>query len=196
MRKRTAAAPKVFVVPELMAGGPVESGGLLKEHLEAVRPRAALTARERIEAYLKDPGIPRKPAGDRWPGAAELLRLSAVQRQRWQTWESQHWVDSSLKKLLGGKNPREVFDLRAPKRDRPTSAARDRNICAEVLRLMERGDYSKADAMKRVATGFSVSAQVVERAAELWGWDAEARKERRRFVPAWEQQLRAAGKLE
>ena len=69
--------------------------------------------------------------------------------------------------LLSGKAPREIFKLGPKKRERPTSAARDRNICAEVLRLIERGDYSKAEAMKQVARGFAVSLQVVERATAL-----------------------------
>jgi hypothetical protein len=193
--KAAAPSPKVFVVPELMADGPATEGGLLEEHLEAGRRRAADGVRERIEAYLKDPGVVRKPTGAKWPGAAERAAMSDLERQRWLTWEAQHWVDSSLKKLLAGKAPREVFRLEAKKAARPTSAARDRNMCAEVLRLMERCDYSRAQAVERVAAAFSVSVQVVKRATTLWGWDAQAKKERRRFVPRWEQQLRAAGRL-
>jgi hypothetical protein len=69
-------------------------------------------------------------------------------------------------------------------------------MCAEVLRLIERCDYKRPEAVGRVAEAFSVSARVVERATELWGWDAQAKKDRRRFVPIWEQKLRNAGKLE
>ncbi|HVW70335.1 MAG TPA: hypothetical protein VHB68_15265 [Steroidobacteraceae bacterium] len=195
MSKVNARLPRVFVVSELMANGPIGDGGLLEEHLEAQRAGSAGSVRERIEAYLNDPGVVRKPAGEAWPKAGELAKLSALERQRWQTWEAQHWVDSSLRKLLSGKAPREIFKLGPKKRERPTSAARDRNICAEVLRLIERGDYSKAEAMKQVARGFAVSLQVVERATALWGSDARAKKERRRFVPLWEQKLRIAGQL-
>ena len=124
-----------------------------------------------------------------------LADLSGVERQRWSTWEAQQWVDSSLKKLLGGKAPREVFKLDARQRPRSTSAARDRNMCAEVLRLIERCDYARAEAVERVAKAFSVSARVVERATELWSWGDRGKKERRRFVPLWEQKLRGAGKL-
>src|SRR5262249_31277621 len=106
-----------------------------------------------------------------------------------------HWIDSSLKKLLAGKPAREVFKLDGKRRARPTSAARDRNMCAEVLRLMERCDFTREEAVERVADEFSVSVRVVEGATALWGWDAQAKKERRRFVPAWEQKLRNAGKL-
>jgi hypothetical protein len=195
MSKSNPQAPKVFVVPELMPSGPIETGGLLEEHLKAERLREAASVRERIETYLADSGVLRKPAGEAWPNASELASMSGVERQRWSTWEAQQWVDSSLKKLLGGKAPREVFKLDAKKRPRSTSAARDRNMCAEVLRLIERCDYARAEAVERVADEFSVSARVVERATELWGWDAKGKKERRRFVPFWEQRLRGAGKL-
>ena len=194
-KKKAASVAKVFVVPELMADEPVEEGGLLKEHLEAERTHVMSSVRERIEAYLRDPGVSRKPTATEWPSARELAKRSGFERQLWQTWDVQHWVDSSLRKLLSGKAPREVFKVGAKKRERPTSAARDRNICAEVLRLMERGGYSRAEASERVATAFSVSLQVVERAGELWGWDAHAKQERRRFVPLWEHKLRFAGKL-
>ena len=194
-KKKGPPGAKVFVVPELMAGEPVEAGGFLKEHLQAERTHVMSSARERIEAYLRDPGVARKPPATAWPGAGELAKRSGVEQQQWQTWDVQHWVDSSLRKLLSGKAPREVFKLGAKKRERPTSAARDRNICAEVLRLIERGGYSRAEAMERVAAAFSVSFQVVERAGELWGWDARAKQERRRFVPLWEHKLRCAGKL-
>ncbi len=195
MSKMTSHAPRVFVVPELMSDAPAQEGSLLEEHLEAGRQRGSGGVRERIDRYLRDPGVARKPPEDKWPSAAELTGMSGVVRQRWLTWEAQHWVDSSLRRILAGKAPREVFKLEARKRARPTSAARDRNICAEVLRLMERCDYSRAEAVERVAEAFSVSVQVVERATALWGWDAQAKKERRRFVPTWEQQLRNAGKL-
>jgi hypothetical protein len=195
MSKANPQAPKVFVVPELMPSGPIETGGLLEEHLKAERLREAASVRERIEAYLKDSGVLRKPAGEAWPNASQLESMSSVERQRWATWEAQQWVDSSLKKLLGGKAPREVFKLDAKKRARSTSAARDRNMCAEVLRLIERCDYALAEAVERVAEEFSVSARVVEHATELWSWETRGKKERRRFVPVWEQKLRSAGKL-
>jgi len=195
MSKTNSPAPKVFVVPELMASDPVEAGGLLKEHLEVRRLGAASSVRERIEAYLQDPGVSRKPPDESWPRASELPDLSSVARQRWLTWDAQQWVDSSLRKILSGKAPRDVFKLDSKKHPRPTSAARDRNMCAEVLRLIERCDYKRAEAVERVAEVFSVSARVVEQAAELWGWDAQGRKERRRFVPSWEQKLRSVGKL-
>jgi hypothetical protein len=195
MSNAKLSAPKVFVVPELMPGEPVETGGLLEEHLKAERLREAASVRERIEAYLKDSGVLRKPAGEAWPNATQLVSMSSVERQRWSTWEAQQWVDASLKKLLGGKAPREVFKLDSKKRPRSTSAARDRNMCAEVLRLIERCDYARAEAVERVADEFSVSVRVVERATELWSWEARGKKERRRFVPVWEQKLRTAGKL-
>lgn len=195
MSKADSQAPKVFVVPELMASDPVESGGLLKEHLEVQRLGAAKSVRERIEAYLKDPGVSRKPPDESWPKASELAGLSEVARERWLTWDAQHWLDASLRKILNGKAPRDVFKLDGKKRPRPTSAARDRNMCAEVLRLIERCDYKRAEAVDRVAEAFSVSSRVVEQATRLWGWDAQGKKERRRFVPAWEQKLRNVGKL-
>jgi hypothetical protein len=195
MSNANPLAPKVFVVPELMPSGPIETGGLLEEHRKAERLREAGSVRERIEGYLKDPGVLRKPAGEAWPNASQLASMSGVERQQWATWQAQQWVDSSLKKLLGGKTPREVFKLDAKQRPRSTSAARDRNMCAEVLRLIERCDYARAEAVERVANEFSVSARVVERATELWSWGAEGKKERRRFVPLWEQKLRSAGKL-
>jgi hypothetical protein len=195
MSKTSAQAPKIFVVPELMASDPVEAGGLLKEHLEVERLGETRSVRERIEAYLKDPGVLRKPSGEPWPKASELADMSGVARQRWLTWDAQHWVDSSLRKLLSGKAPRDVFKLDGKKRPRVTSAARDRNLCAEVLRLIERCDFTRTEAVERVAEAFSVSGRVVEQATELWGWDAQGKKERRRFVPAWEQKLRNAGKL-
>lgn len=189
-------APKVFVVPELMTGEPVEAGALYEEHLKAGRQsRVSASARERIEAYLRDPGVLRKPAEESWPHAGALADMPGVERQRWLTWEAQQWVDSSLKKLLSGKAPRAVFKLDSNKRPRPTSAARDRNLCAEVLRLMERCDYKRDQAIARVAKVFSLSVKVVEQATELWMWDAEGKKERHRFVPLWEQKLRNAGKL-
>ena len=194
--KTSPQSPKVFVVPELMADSPAEPGGLLKEYLEVERLGAANSVRERIEAYLTDPGVARRPSDEAWPKASELAAMSGVERQRWLSWEAQHWVDSSLRKLLTGKAPREVFKLDARKRSRPTSAARDRNMCAEVLRLIERCDYTRAEAVARVAEAFSVSVRVVESATELCGWDAQGKKERRRFVPIWEQKLRNAGKLE
>lgn len=195
MSKANSQAPRVFVAPELMASDPVEAGGLLKEHLEVQRLGASKSVRERLEAYLQDPGVSRKPPDESWPKASELAGLSGVARERWLTWDAQHWVDSSLRKILSGKAPRDVFKLDGRKRPRPTSAARDRNMCAEVLRLIERCDYKRAEAVERVAEAFSVSSRVVEQATGLWGWDAQGRKERRRFVPAWEQKLRNAGKL-
>jgi hypothetical protein len=195
MSNANPQAPKVFVVPELMPSEPIEVGGLLEEHLKAERLREAASVRERIEAYLKDSGVLRKPASEAWPNASQLESMSAVERQRWATLEAQQWVDSSLKKLLGGKAPREVFKLDTKKRPRATSAARDRNMCAEVLRLIERCDYARAEAVGRVAEEFDVSVRVVERATELWSWEARGKKERRRFVPLWEQKLRGAGKL-
>lgn len=196
MPKAIPPAPKVFVVPDLMPSEPAEEGGLLKEHLEAGRRREAGSVRERIEAYLKDSGVARKPSSLKWPGAGELAGMSGIERHRWASWEAQHWVDSSLRKILAGKAPREVFKLEAKKAARPTSAARDRNMCAEVLRLMERCDYTRPEAVERVAKAFAVSVAVVERAAALWGWDAQGKKERRRYVPVWEERLRSAGKLE
>jgi hypothetical protein len=178
-----------------MADGPVEPGGLFKEHLEVERLGTAGSVRERLEAYLRDPGVARRPSGEAWPKANELAALSGVERQRWLSWEAQHWVDSSLRKLLNGKAPREVFKLDTRKRPRATSAARDRNMCAEVLRLIERCDYTRAEAVTRVAEAFGVSARVVERATELCAWDAQGKRARRHFVPIWEQKLRAAGKL-
>jgi hypothetical protein len=195
MPKENPQAPKVFVVPELMASDPVEAGGLLEEHLEGQRLGATSSVRERLEAYLKDPGVSRKPPEESWPKAGELAGMSGVASQRWLTWDAQHWVDSSLRKILNGKAPRDVFKLDGKKRPRPTSAARDRNMCAEVLRLIERCDYERAQAVETVAEAFSVSVRVVEQATELWGWDAQGKKERRRFVPAWEQKLRDVGKL-
>lgn len=195
MSKASSPAPRVFVVPELMASDPVEAGGLLEEHLEVQRLGATGSVRERIEVYLKDPGVSRKPSAEPWPKASELAAMSGVARQRWLTWDAQHWVDSSLRKILGGKAPRDVLKLDAKKHPRPTRAARDRNMCAEVLRLIERCDYKRAQAIERVAEVFSVSARIVEQATELWGWDARGKKERRRFVPVWEQKLRNAGKL-
>ena len=196
MPKSATPAPKVFVVPDLMANGPAEAGALLKEHLEAERARRAeISVRERIEAYLHDPGVARKPAEETWPSAKELARMSGVEKQRWMTWEAQQWMDGSLKKILGGKAPRDVFKLEAKKKERPTSASRDRNLCAEVLRLMERCDYSRTEAMQRVAKVFAVGLPVVETAIELWSWDAQGNKERHRFVPLWEQKLRSAGRL-
>jgi hypothetical protein len=195
MSKANSQAPRVFVVPELMASDPVESGGLLKEHLEVQRPGSTSSVRERIEAYLKDPGVSRRPPEQPWPKASELAGMPGVARQRWMTWDAQHWVDSSLRKILGGKAARDVFKLDGKKRSRPTSAARDRNMCAEVLRLIERCGYKRAEAVERVAEVFSVSSRIVEQATQLWGWDAQGKKERRRFVPAWEQKLRDVGKL-
>jgi hypothetical protein len=154
-----------------------------------------MSVRDRIEAYLKDPGVMRRLSDEAWPTASELAGLPAMEKQRWSTLEAQHWVDTSLKKILGGKAPRDVFKLESTKRARPTTAARDRNMCAEVLRLIERCDYSRAEAIERVAAVFSVSDRVVEHATELWGWDAQGKKERHRFVPLWEQKLRRAGKL-
>lgn len=178
-----------------MANEPVETGGLLKEHLESERAKRPISVRERIEAYLNDPGVLRKLPDETWPSAWELAKLSAMEKQRWLTLEAQHWVDTSLKKILSGKAPRDVFKLDTPQRARPTTAARDRNLCAEVLRLIERCDYSRTEATERVAQVFSVSVRVVEHATELWGWDAQGKKERHRFVPLWEQKLRRAGKL-
>jgi len=195
MSKANPGAPRVFVVPELMANDPVEAGGLLEEYLEVERLGGADSVRERIEAYLRDPGVAHKPVQEAWPKARELAGMSGVERQRWLTWDAQHWVDSSLKKVLSGKAPRDVFKLDAKKHARPTSAARDRNMCAEVLRLIERCDYSRAQAVERVAEVFCVSEAVVERAAGLWGWDAAGKKKRRQFVPEWEQKLRNAGEL-
>jgi len=189
------AAPKVFVVPELMADEPAEAGDLYEEHLKAERHRSTPSVRERIEAYLRDPGVARKPADDPWPNARELADMSSVEKQRWVTWEAQYWLDASLKKILSGKAPREVFKLDSRKRSRPSTAARDRNLCAEVLRLMERCDYKRDKAIERVAKVFSLSVKVVEQATELWAWDAQGKKERHRFVPLWEQKLRNAGKL-
>jgi hypothetical protein len=68
-------------------------------------------------------------------------------------------------------------------------------MCAEVLRLIERCDYTREKAVARVAEAFSVGTKVVERATELCNWDAQAKKDRRLFVPLWEQKLRSAGKL-
>jgi hypothetical protein len=195
MSKANSQAPRVFVVPELMASDPVQSGGLLKEHLEVQRPGPTSSVRERIEAYLKDPGVSRRPPDQSWPKASELAGMPGVARQRWMTWDAQHWVDSSLRKILGGKAARDVFKLDGKKRSRPTSAARDRNMCAEVLRLIERCGYKRAQAVERVAEVFSVSSRIVEQATQLWGWDAQGKKERRRFVPVWEQKLRDVGKL-
>jgi hypothetical protein len=196
MSKAMLPAPKVFVVPELMADEPVEEGGLLAEHLEAGRRRGGEGGvRRRLETYLKDPGVARKPPDEKWPSAGQLAGMSDVARQRWLTWEAQHWVDSSLRKILGGKAPKQIFKLEPKKHSRPRSAARDRNMCAEVLRLMERCDYSRSEAVERVAKVFSVTPRAVERATALWAWDAQGKKERHRFVPAWEQQLRNAGKL-
>jgi hypothetical protein len=195
MSKANPQAPKVFVAPDLMPDDPVEPGALLKEHLEVERLGGAGSARERIEAYLKDPGVTRKPSGESWPKASELAQMSGVAKERWSTWDAQHWIDSGLKKLLTGKPPREVFRLDGKKRARPATTARDRNMCAEVLRLMERCDYSRTESVERVAEAFSASAGVVERATQLWGWDAAGKKARRQFVPAWEQKLRNAGKL-
>lgn len=193
--KSSPQGPNVFVVPELMAGEPVEPGGLLKEHLESERVRGPISVRGRMEAYLRDTGVVRKLPGEVWPTAAELAGMSGIERQRWCTLDAQHWIDSSLKKILNGKAPREVFKLDLGKHTRPTSAARSRNMCAEVLRLVERCDYTKAEAIERVAGAFSVSVRMVEQAAGLWGWDAAGKKERHRFVPLWEQRLRTAGKL-
>jgi hypothetical protein len=178
-----------------MTNEPAEAGGLLKEHLEPEHERGPDSVRERIEAYLKDPGVMRKSAGEEWPSASRLAGLPAMEKQRWLTLDAQHWVDTSLKKVLNGKAPRDVFKLDGRKPVRPTTAARDRNMCAEVLRLIERCDYSRAEAIERVAEVFSVSVRVVEQAAGLWGWDAKGKKERHRFVPLWEQKLRKAGKL-
>jgi hypothetical protein len=194
--KGSVPSPKVFVVPELMPNGPAEPGGFFREYLEVERLGAASSVRERIEAYLRDPGVARRPSGEAWPKATELASMSNVERQRWLSWDAQHWVDSSLRKVLSGKPPREVFKLDPGKRSRPLSAARDRNMCAEVLRLMERCEYSRPEAIARVAEAFSVSARVVERATELCSWDAQGKKDRRQFVPIWEQKLRNAGKLE
>lgn len=188
-------SPRVFVVPELMANEPVEAGGLLKEHFESERAKGPGSVRERIEAYLKDPGVIRKLPDEEWPSARTLAGLSAMEKQRWLTLEAQHWLDTGLKKILSGKAPRDVFKLESSKRARPTTAARDRNMCAEVLRLIERCDYSRIDAIERVAEAFSVSVRVVEQSTELWGWDTQGKKERHRFVPLWEQKLRRAGKL-
>jgi hypothetical protein len=195
MPKAKPQGPKVFVVPELMASEAVEAGGLLEEHRKAERSRGSSSTRERLEAYLKDAGVARKPAEDSWPSTRELAEMSGVEKQRWATWEAQHWLDASLKKVLSGKSPRDVFKLDARKPARPSTAARDRNLCAEVLRLMERCDYKRPQAVERVAQVFSVSVKVVEQATELWVWDAEGKKERHRFVPLWEQKLRSAGKL-
>jgi hypothetical protein len=196
MAKANAEAPKVFLVPDLMASEPVEARGMLAEHLAAEKNRGTgSSVRERIEGYLSDPGVARKPAGEEWPGARELAGMSGVEKQRWLTWQGQHWLDSSLKKILSGKSPRDVFKLDKKKKARPSTAARDRNMCAEVLRLIERCDFTRVEATERVAEAFSVSVPVVERAAELWGWDARGKKERRRFVPLWEERLRNAGKL-
>ena len=188
-------APKVFVVPELMVNEPAEAGTLYQEHLKAERLRSTSSVRERIEAYLRDPGVTRKPAEESWPNAGELTEMSGIEKERWVTWEAQYWVDASLKKILSGKAPREVFKLDSNKRSRPSTAARDRNLCAEVLRLMERCDYKRDQAIERVAKVFSLSVKVVEQATGLWVWDAEGKKELRRFVPLWEQKLRNAGKL-
>lgn len=195
MPKAKPQGPKVFIVPELMPNEPTEVGSLLEEHLKADRSRGSSSVRERLEAYLRDPGVARKPAEDAWPSARELADMSGVEKQRWATWEAQQWLDTNLKKLLGGKSPRDVFKLDTRKHVRPNTAARDRNLCAEVLRLMERCDYKRPQAVERVAEAFSVSVRVVEQATELWGWDATGKKERHRFVPLWEQKLRNAGKL-
>jgi hypothetical protein len=195
MAKAKTPSPKVFVVPELMADDPTEPGTLLEEHRKADRSREDISTRERLEAYLTDPGVARKPATESWPRARELADMSGVEKERWATWETQHWLDTGLKKILSGKSPRDVFKLDTKKRSRPSTAARDRNLCAEVLRLMERCDYKRPEAIERVAKAFSVSTGVVEQATELWVWDAAGKKERHRFVPLWEQKLRNAGKL-
>jgi len=195
MPKPKSKGPTVFVVPELMPSDAAEAGTLFEEHLKAERSRGPSSTRERLEAYLADPGVARKPADQSWPSARELAEMSGVEKQRWTTWEAQHWVDASLKKLLSGKSPREIFKLDSARRVRPSTAARDRNLCAEVLRLMERCDYKRPEAIARVAQVFSVSDRVVEQATELWVWDAEGKKERHRFVPLWEQKLRNAGHL-
>ena len=195
MPKAKPQGPKVFVAPELMPNDPTEAGGLLEEHLKADRARGSSSTRERLEAYLRDPGVSRKPTEDPWPSARELAEMSGVEKQRWTTWEAQHWLDAGLKKVLSGKSPRDVFKLDAKKPARPSTAARDRNLCAEVLRLMDRCDYKRPEAIERVAKAFSVSVGVVEQATELWVWDAAGKKERHRFVPLWEQKLRNAGKL-
>lgn len=195
MPKAKPQGPKVFIVPDLMPNEPAEAGALLEEHLKADRPRDSSSTRERLEAYLRDPGVARKPADEPWPGTRELADMPGVEKQRWATWEVQHWLDASLKKLLSGKSARDVFKLDTRKSARPSTAARDRNLCAEVLRLMERCDYKRPQAIERVAEAFALSVRVVEQATELWVWDAAGKKEQHRFVPLWEQKLRNAGKL-
>ena len=195
MPKAKPQGPKVFIVPDLMPNDPAEAGSLLEEHLKADRSRGSPSTRERLEAYLRDPGVARKPADEPWPGTRELADMPGVEKQRWATWEAQYWLDASLKKLLSGKSARDVFKLDARKSARPSTAARDRNLCAEVLRLMERCDYKRPQAIERVAEAFDLSVRVVEQATELWVWDAAGKKEQHRFVPLWEQKLRNAGKL-
>ena len=195
MPKAKPQGPKVFIVPDLMPNDPAEAGSLLEEHLKADRSRGSSSTRERLEAYLRDPGVARKPADEPWPGTRELADMPGVEKQRWATWEVQHWLDASLKKLLSGKSARDVFKLDTRKSARPSAAARDRNLCAEVLRLMERCDYKRPQAIERVAEAFDLSVRVVEQATELWVWDAAGKKEQHRFVPLWEQKLRNAGKL-
>ena len=193
--KAKPQGPKVFVVPDLMPSDPAEAGALLEEHLRSDRSRGSASTRERLEAYLRDPGVARKPADEPWPAARELADMPGVEKQRWATWEAQHWLDVNLKKLLSGKSTRDLFKLDTRRSARPSTAARDRNLCAEVLRLMERCEYKRPQAIERVAEAFAVSVRVVEQATELWVWDAEGKKEQHRFVPLWEQKLRNAGKL-
>ena len=198
MPKAKPQGPKVFIVPELMPNEPTGVGSLLEEHLKADRSRGS-----RLRMRGTPRGVPAKTLewraqtgrGALLPSARELADMPGVEKQRWATWEVQHWLDASLKKLLSGKSARDVFKLDTRKSARPSTAARDRNLCAEVLRLMERCDYKRPQAIERVAEAFALSVRVVEQATELWVWDAAGKKEQHRFVPLWEQKLRNAGKL-
>ena len=112
MSNANPQAPKVFVVPELMPSEPIEVGGLLEEHLKAERLREAASVRERIEAYLKDSGVLRKPAGEAWPNASQLASMSAVERQRWATLGGPTVGRFELEEALRGQGPARGFQAR------------------------------------------------------------------------------------
>jgi hypothetical protein len=187
VRRRRQKDPPVVVAPDLASG---------QGDLDAAGRTEYLSVENWLRRYLDDPLILRKPPGASWPTREELAQLSAEERALWSTRSHQYEVDSYLRRILDKEDPRVVFRLRASRRGAASNAARIRNMCLEVLRLIVRHGKTRQQAQELVATAFAVDIRTVQRAVELWNEDGLLRPgpKEERIVDAWERRLRA-GKL-
>jgi hypothetical protein len=125
-----------------------------------------------LESYLKLSQVERLKPGESPPLAVmtiedHRLKFPPIEYERYQSVKLQTFVDSLLRRVLDGEDPRTVFALDKTKRGLKGNTARQIAATAEVARLVAEG-FDRVEMTALVAEFFGTTPRTVERWCAEW----------------------------